>query len=363
VAEVLSQDEIDELMAAVNSGEIAVDRKQAKKRKDAGRLRAYDFRRPDRFSKEQIRTLEMMHEGLARRLTSSFSGYFRTSVKVEIEDVSQMMYEEYVDAVGNPAVLAIASLEPLTGNSIVEIHLAIAFPIIDRLLGGPGYAPPEDRALTEIEQAVIEHVVQGFLADFAESWRNVVEVRPRLEGIETNPLFVQGLAENEMVVTVSFKVSIGDAVGKMRLCLPYLVLEPVLPNLSAQQWFASGSSGGVKSGREALAGHLRAVPVGVRVLLGSANLEVNELLDLTIGDVVRLEQRVASPLHVVVGGRPKFLAWPGRLGREVAIEIAEVISQGGEGCDGCEERAGDEGEGEERGQRQGAEQEPDREEG
>ncbi|MCL6450689.1 MAG: flagellar motor switch protein FliM [Acetobacteraceae bacterium] len=323
MADILSQKEIDDLVGGLAAEAGAAD--GLNKARRGRRVRVYDFRRPDKLSKEQMRTLQMVHDNMARLLTSSFSAYFRTMVQVGMASADQMTYEEFVQTVHGPTVLAVISLPPLSGNALVEVQPALAFPMIDRLFGGPGHAPEKVRPLTEIENTVMERVLQGFLASFREAWKNIADVSPRLEAIETNPLFAQIASANEMVAAISLEVRIGESRGLINLCVPYLVMEPVIARLSAHHWFGSARRQGSADAPALVQRHLEEATVPVAVRLGQTRVTLGELLDLDVGDVVRLDDPAGGELKIVVGDGVKFTGFPGTLGRRMAVRIARVL--------------------------------------
>lgn len=331
MAEVLSQNEIDALISAMVSDVPRAEQRPAATDPMAGRkVRAYDFKRPDKFSKDQLRTLHMLHENYARLLTTYFTGTFRTMVQMVIGSVDQNTYGEFIRSVSNPSVLAVFKLDPLASTCVLDIHPALAFPMLDRLFGGPGATVTQVRPVTEIEQSVLLRVIQGTLEALREAWRNIIDVTPSLDGVESNPLFVQVVAPSEIVVTIAIDVRVGDHVGVITLCLPFVTLEPILARLSAHNWFATTSK---EMGEDALA-HLRGRMSEVRVPLvaelGQAHLSIGQILDLQPGDVVVLDQRVSDSVMVYVGNKPKFAGQPGRAHGRLAVQIQQQVEEGGE---------------------------------
>ena len=285
-------------------------------------VRLYDFRRPDKFSKEQMRTLQMLHDNFARMLTTIFSTQFRAVVQVSVADVQQQTYGELMAGIHEPAVLAVVSLAPLEGSALIEIDTGLVFPMLDRLFGGPGQGTDVRRALTDIEVAVLEKVVTSMLGALAESWANLVRLTPGLRSIESNPMFTQIVAPNEICASITLQVRLGPHDGRVQLCLPYVVLEPILPKLSTQQWFALER----KVQQDAKVGaELERVVVNLWVRLGTATVTLQELLNLERGDVVQLDRRYGEPVELFVEDRPKFLAVPGRRGSRLAVRIQEAL--------------------------------------
>ncbi|HEX6989556.1 MAG TPA: flagellar motor switch protein FliM [Bacillota bacterium] len=289
-------------------------------------IRLYDFRRPDKFSKEQIRTLQMLHDNFARALTTVFTTHLRTGVDVAVTAVQQMTYGEFIGRVDDPAVLAVVELEPLAGTGLFEFDPGLVYPMLDRLFGGPGQSAAERRPLTDIEQSVMERVVEAALEALAGSWSNLVHLQPSLRTIESNPAFTHIVAPNEVCVIITFEVRLGAHRGRMQLCLPYIVLEPVVPKLSTQHWFAAER----KVQRvEQVGAELERVVVGVWVRLGKATVTLRELLDLEPGDLLQLERRHGQPVEVFVEDQPTYRALPGRRGNRLAVRIEAVLEDAG----------------------------------
>lgn len=325
--DVLSQKEIDELIASLSlekAGPQAVA--PSGKRRN---IRVYDFRRPDKFSKDQMRILQIVHENMGRLLTTIFSTYFRSIVQVAVSLVEQMSYGEFTKSVANPTLLAIVDPHPLPGQVLVEISPALAFPMVDRLLGGDGEGSEHVRALTEIEQTVMMRVINGFLQGLAEAWRNVVDLQPRVEAVETNPMFTQVLSPNEMVASVSMETRIGDHSGAINLCLPYMTMEPVLPRLTAHHWFGRGQRQDEREVQLTLRRQVEGVGLPMVVVLGRTRLAVSDVLSLRQGDVIQLSTRCDGELQVQVGGKVKFVGRPGVVGKRLAIQVSRPAGEGG----------------------------------
>jgi len=238
VTEVLSEDEIDQLLTAINAGDTEPEEAADGTRK----IKIYDFKRPDKFSKEQIRTISMMHDTFARLATTSLTALLRSKVHVFVASVDQLTYEEFVRSVPTPTTLAIISMEPLKGNALMEIDPAITFTMIDRLFGGPGEGSKFNHELTEIESTMMEGVIVRLLGNLREAWTGVLDLRPRLIQIDTNPQFAQIVPPSDMVVLVTLEASVCDVEGMINICFPYPTIEPVIEKLSYSFWFSSSNS-------------------------------------------------------------------------------------------------------------------------
>lgn len=296
-------------------------------------VKRYDFRRPDKFSKDQLRTLQIIHESFSRGLATYLSGYVRTIVEGEVMSVTQATYDEFVRSLTNPTLLGVFSVSPLEGNAIIEIPPDLTFVIIDRLLGGPGTIPTRIRELTEIEQTVMRRVLEQSLVALGDAWSNLIDMEPRLERLEVNPQFVQLIPPHDMVIVIAMRVRIRGVEGRVNICIPYMALEPLAPKLSAHYLFGGGEKVEAGQNVEELQRQVETMTVPVVVSLGEAVVTVGELLDLELGDVIRLNTRTHQSLSVRVGDKAKFLAKPGRIGSHLAVEITEVLNVEGEESD------------------------------
>jgi flagellar motor switch protein FliM len=323
VSDVLSQSEIDALLSAISSGD--VDAAQIKEEASEPRVRTFDFLRPSKFSKEQLRTLEMLHENFCRLVQTQLSAQLRALVELTVVSADQVTYEEFVRSMPVPTLLNIVTLDPLEGNAVFEISLPLAFSVIDRLAGGPGTLRPKLRELTEIEQVLMRGVTDGMMRALTEAWSAIVPVTFRVVGQEMNPQFAQVVAPSDMVVLITFEAHVGQSAGMMALCIPYLVLEPAIARFSAQTYFSGKKSADLPAIREEIASELGAVTVPVSVHLGRAGLPVSDLLALAPGDVIPLDTRVGSDVIVSVAGRESFTAQVGLRGKRMAVQITGQI--------------------------------------
>ena len=250
-------------------------------------VKIYDFKRPDKFSKDQIRTISIMHETYARLCSTSLSAQLRSLVDVHVAVVDQLTYEEFIRSIPNPTTLAVIDMDPLKGSAILEIDPAITFSVIDRLFGGQGEGAKFSRDLTDIEQAVMEGIIVRVLGNLRESWSTVIDLRPRLGGIETNPQFAQIVPPSEMVILITLETKVGEVEGMMNLCIPYLTIEPIISKLSAQYWYASTRRGTTTENLNILRDRLAAVTVTMMAEIGCMDIKVRDVLALRTGDIIR----------------------------------------------------------------------------
>ncbi|WP_139488979.1 flagellar motor switch protein FliM [Brevibacillus dissolubilis] len=328
MAEVLSQSEIDALLAALSSGEM--DANELKKEDTEKKVKVYDFKRALRFSKDQIRGLTRIHENYARLLTTYFSAQLRTFVQITVASVDQLPYDEFIRSIPKMTILNIFEAPPLEGRMVLEVNPNIAYAMLDRLLGGQGTIPEKMGALTEIETTVMERVFSKALDSFHEAWKQVIELDPLLEVLEMNPQFMQIVSPNEIVAVISFSTKIGETTGMINLCLPHVVLEPIMPKLSGQYWFASQRKVRDASERLRLEERVKTAKLPIVAELGTGTITVGEFLSLTQGDVIQLDQGIDNMLKVKVGDRLKFLGQPGTMKGRVSVQVDQIVEEGEE---------------------------------
>lgn len=326
-SDVLSQGEIDKLLSALSTGVVTAE--EIKTEEKHRKIKLYDFKRPDKFSKDQIRILSMLHENFARLFNTYLSAYLRTLIHIDVASVDQLTYEEFIRSMPNPCVISIFQMRPLKGNAILEINPNIVMAIVDRLFGGPGLPPAKSRTLTDIEEVIIRRVIDKAMESMQEAWKQVVAIEPRQEVLETNPQFAQIVPPNDMVVLITLQAKIGQAEGLINICIPYLVLEPIMLKLTASFWVASSADKQVShETMEVLQRKLERTAIPLVVELGRATVTVRELLEVGVGDVLQLETKAAGQLGIVIGSREKFKCKPGLIGHKNAVQITQVISQG-----------------------------------
>lgn len=329
---ILSQEEINALIAAIATEE----EQEAREAPESGvvsagdeaegrRVLPYDFSRPHKLSKEQLRTLQAMHEAFARGLASGLSAYLRALVEAQVVSAEAMPYDDFARGVANPGIMAVFKLPPLEGSIIVELAPALGLAMLDRLLGGPGTRPRRVRELTELEQPVIKRIIERAMESFPAAWDHVIPVKPQFEHLELNPRYAQLVPPGELVIVISLEVSLRGVPGRLNLCIPYVVIEPVVEKLSAHYLFSDVRRGATPLQDRALRQRIGSVAVPVRVLLGRAEVTIQELLELQEGDYIPVDTRVDEPLTVLVGSRPKFLARPGRSGGRMAFAVVDTI--------------------------------------
>ena len=236
MGEVLSQSEIDSLLAALSTGELDAEEMQ---RSDERQVRNYDFARPAKFSKEHLRTLEIIYEHYGRLLSTNLPLYLRKNVQISVASSETVVFSEFSNALSNPVILGIVNFSPLPGSIIIELAPNLGFAMIDRMLGGQGVPIDKTRDFSDIELTILDKIIVLCMQLMKDPWRNVVDVNPFLERIETNPQFAQIIAPNDMIAIVTLNVKIGDVEGFMNICLPFFTLEDVMDKLNTKFWYST----------------------------------------------------------------------------------------------------------------------------
>lgn len=326
MVDVLSQNEIDALLAALSSGEM--DAEELKKEESQKKIRSYDFKRAVRFSKDHIRSLTRIHENFARYLTTYFSAQLRTFVQINVVQVEQLPYDEFIRSIPKMTILNIFEAEPLEGRMVLEVHPNVAYAMLDRLLGGIGTAPPKITALTEIETIVMERIFSRAFESLQEAWKTVIDITPRLEALETNPQFMQIVSPNETIALISLSTKIGDTTGMINLCIPHVVIEPIMPRLSVHHWFVSQKKSRAPEEVETLRLRVNKAKLPLVAELGNSQITIQEFLSLSVGDVITLNKKVEEGLSVKVGEKLKFIGSPGVVRDRMAVQIDEIVNEG-----------------------------------
>ncbi|WP_078554663.1 flagellar motor switch protein FliM [Bacillus alkalicellulosilyticus] len=325
MADILSQGEIDALLSALSTGEMDAD--ELKKEDTEKKVKVYDFKRALRFSKDQIRSLSRIHENFARLLTTFFSAQLRTFVQISVASVDQLPYEEFVRSIPKMTILNVFEAYPLDGRFLMEVNPNIAYAMLDRLLGGKGTAVNKVENLTEIETRIMSQLFQRTLESFTEAWSTVVEFDLQTESLEVNPQFLQMVSPNETVVVISLSTTIGDTSGMINLCLPHVVLEEILPKLTAHYWLQTKTKQRLPEQVAAIKETVHQAPLVIQAELGRSEITIQDFLYLGIGDVIELNQDISKPLLVHVGGEPKYLGQPGKMKNSVAVQVIDVLEE------------------------------------
>ncbi|MGB3367875.1 MAG: flagellar motor switch protein FliM [Acidaminobacteraceae bacterium] len=331
MSDVLSQNEIDDLLNALSTGEVNV--KEIEDESNVKKVRKYDFSRPDKFAKDQLRTLEIIHENFSRLLNNFLSGYLRTVIDIQVLSVQSLIYNEFSNSIPNPAILGIVDFIPLEGQIIIEVSPDLAFTMIERVLGGSGIitSKKENRPLTEIELTLIKSILVKFINLLKDPWGNIIEIKPKLENIETNSQFAQIVSPSESIALVTLSLKIGDTEGMINIAIPHYVIEPILPNLSSKLWFSNTTKKDVtKEEKIQIGKSISKSNVSMRAVVGASTITVLDFLTLSVGDVILLDKLVTDDLEIFVEDERKFLGKPGLKNNKVSVRITKNLEKGDE---------------------------------
>ena len=326
MSDVLSQSEIDQLMQALSSGELDVEQMQ-----ESGdrKVKDYDFKRPAKFSKEHLRTLEIIYEHYGRLISTNLPVYLRKNVQVNVVSAETVTFSEFTNALSNPVILGIVDFQPLGGTIIVELATNLGFAMIDRMLGGAGTPLEKTRDFSEIEMTILEKLIIICMQLMREPWKNVLDINPVMERIETNAQFAQVIAPSDMIAIVTMNVKIGDVEGLMNICLPYFTLEDIMDKLNTKYWFSTMQKEDAENYEEHIESLIRRIDIPVKAVLGKSYVSVNDFINLQQGDIIRLNTDVSSEMEVYVGNIKKFKALPGSNKDKYAVRVTEVIREEG----------------------------------
>ena len=324
MADVLSQSEIDNLLKALSSGEVDVDEMKDVKEKP---VKNYDFARPSKFSKEHLRTLEIIFEHYGRLLSTNLPVYLRKNIQVEVVNSEAVTYSEFANSLSNPMLLGVINFSPLKGNILLEMATNIGYAMVDRMLGGLGEPLAKAREFSEIELLIIERLLTVCVNLLREPWKNVVELTPRLERIETNSQFAQIISPSEMIAIITINIKIGDVEGLMNVCLPYITLDLVMDKLNTKFWYSSQQEKEEISYSNMVENLLEKAPIPVKAVLGNSSFSISDFAGLHIGDIIRLDTKVEDELSIYVGSMRKFTALPGVSGDNYAVRVTSIIRE------------------------------------
>lgn len=324
MGDVLSQSEIDNLLAALSSGELDADEMKNSKEKQ---VKNYDFARPSKFSKEHLRTLDFIFEHYARLLSTDLPAYLRKNVQIDVISAEEVTYSEFTNALSNPVILGIVDFSPLEGNIILELAENIGYTIVDRMLGGSGVPLDKSRDFSEIELSIIERILNICTNVLREPWKSVLHIEPRLERIETNSQFAQIIPPTEMTSIVTLNIKIGSVEGLMNICLPFSCLESIIDRLNTKFWYSNMTTQDENQYKELIESSIGRAKIPVRAVLGRSNISVNDFINIQHGDIIRLNTKTTDGLDVYVGNMKKFIALPGTSSDKYAVRVTSIIKE------------------------------------
>jgi flagellar motor switch protein FliM len=320
MGDVLSQAEVEHLLSSMEGEEAPASSAEVFRPRE--KVTIYDFKRPERVGKEQMRSLQTMHEGFGRNFGAALSALLRTMVEVKLTSVDQLTYSEFVFSLENPTCFNLITAQPLEGQLILDINPSILFPVIDRLLGGStGAAPPARRPLTEIELRLVSRITALFLKEMQHAWENVLKLELAVDRVESNPQLVQIIPANEVIVLISFELTVGETRGMMNLCIPFNSIERISGKLTANSWVSYTKRPPSPQSMQRIGNRIAEAPVEVVVELATTKITTADMLGLRVGDIIASEKDVRESLMVYVQGKPKFHASPGKYKGRKAIQI------------------------------------------
>ena len=325
MSDILSQNEIDALLKQLSEGDLDMNQIQGE---DEKQVKNYDFSRPTKFSKEHLRTLEIIFEHYSRLISTNLPVYLRKNVQVTVASSETVTFSEFSNALSNPSVLGIVNFTPLNGNIIIEIATNLCYAMLDRMLGGSGQPLEKSRDFSDIELTILQKLLVMFTQLLREPWKNVLEISPVLSRLETNPQFAQVIAPSDMIAIVTLNMKIGDVEGMINICLPFFTLEDVMDKLNTKYWFSTMQENHDEHYEEYIESMIRRVDVPIKAVLGKSTISVNDFLNLQVGDCIRLDSRVDADMDVYVGNIRKFTALPGTERDSYAVQITSVIREG-----------------------------------
>lgn len=323
MSEMLSPEAVDALLATLD------DKKTNNTNEKNRNVQTYDFKRALRFSQDHIRILTRIHENYARLMTSYSSAQLRTIIQATVHSVEQTTFEEYVASITENSILSLFVAEPLQGQMVLEVAPNLAYSMLDRMLGGQGTHSDNLDHLTEIETMVMERIFTKILESFQDAWTSVVKLKTELKELEVNPHFLQIVSPNETVVTVTVEIVIGEVKGHIRLCLPHVLVEPIMPKLSAYHWLSNQKKQREPKESAAIKHRLKKTELEIIAELGQSEITIEEFLDLQSGDVIRLDKSIQDSLQIKVDNRVKFSGQAGNSKGRLAVQIGEIIDEEG----------------------------------
>ena len=324
MADILSQEEIDALLDVVeDEGEDVLETSEENLLPQR-QVTLYDFKRPNRVSKEQLRAFRGVHDKMARSLASQISSIMRSIVEIQLHSVDQMTYGEFLMSLPNPTSFNVFSMKPLEGSGVIEINPSIAFPMLDRLLGGKGEPFDASREFSDIELSLFETILRVMMSTLKEAWGPVMEIYPAIESKESSPNVVQIVAQNEIVVMVVMEIIIGHSSGMMNICYPVISLEPILPKLASRDLMLNETNS-KKSRNKELQVLLGGAKVTVEANLGESELTLRDILDLDSGDIIRLNTPADDTVILSIDGKDRFKGEIGLRRFRKSVQITEII--------------------------------------
>jgi flagellar motor switch protein FliM len=322
----LSQAEIDALLGAVSDGTLPAEDQPPALSADGRVVKAYDFRRPAKFSSEQLRTLQAIHENVGRIASARLSSFLRTSIVIQLAGTDQLIFDDYQAQLSLPTQLVVMTSGGLAGPFLLDMDLGFAFAAVDRLLGGPGRVPCDSHEPTPIEADLIARVVAHLPPALNEGWSHLQAMDVSVTESALTPILLRVAAPSEVVAVMTYEVRFAGQAAPMSICYPYATLEPLLPRLAATMWYAQRRSAGSTDSRELLEAEVRSVEIAIAASFRAVDIPVESLTELRPGDIIRFDERFDEPVLVDIANQAQALAIPGRVGEHMALRLVSPLS-------------------------------------
>lgn len=326
--QVLSQQEIDSLLNALNTGEINAE--SIKEEEEKNKIKSYDFRRPIKLSKEYINTLYMVFENFSKMAGNSMSNMVHTNIEINIGAVEQISFDEFIRSIQNPTLMGLFHSKPLGGTQILEINPQLCTQIIELILGGSQSQYTKNlkrkESFTDIELGVLEEVILGILKSFESAWSEIIDIKTDLDDVETNPQLVQTMSPNEPIVLISFIVELFNNKSFMNICIPYMSFENIIDKLSIKNWF-DFEKGFDETDKDLLAERIKQSEVNVEVVLGKSVITVDDFLHLDYGDIIQLDMKISDPLKMYIEDKLHYLVRPGEIENRLGVEVLQYLEE------------------------------------
>lgn len=324
MSDVLSQSEIDALLNELNSGELDIDEIENEKNS----IKKYDFKRPSKFAKDHIRTLNIIHDNYGKALSNLLTRYLRAPFNMELITIEVLTYRDFSNSISNPSILSIVEMNPLNGSIVLEIPPTIAYAIIDRVLGGYTDSNEKVKDFTDIEISIMENIIEDMLKAMKEPWENIIKLDPVLDRIETNPQIAQITSQTDMVILITYKAEIDDMENFINICIPDLVIDPIVPKLSTKLWFSKDDSKHYEEQDVTnIKNRIMETDVPIRTVLGKTTVPFDDIANIQVGDIISLDKNLNDKMEVHVGKDIKYLGNPGVKNKKYSIKITDVVDK------------------------------------
>jgi flagellar motor switch protein FliM len=327
VAKILSQDEIDALLSTVSSGDDVESDKEADADNHMRSIVVYDFKHPNRVSKDQLRTLENMHDNFAGHIGSVLSNIHRAMLDVDLVSVDQITYSEFIMSLVSPSCTFTFTAEPLDGACIVDFNPTLTYAFIERMFGGVGKVLDTGRELTGIERSLMSRIVQVIFKELEDAWAHICPIQIEQKSLETNPQFVQIVPPGETVIVISLQLKLFQSTGLITICYPYIALENIIGKLSAQNWIDATKRKSIKVDEDVNRGNLLGLEVPLQAILAETQVKIKDFLNMKIGDVITTDARINKEMNVFIRNRKKFLGRPGLVGNKKGFTITQFLEE------------------------------------